>query len=182
MGTVIPFYPSGHKSPVLTFNPADPERALLFTTCFTSFVFDFVLRQSLSGPSLALYILKQLPMPEPESIEDSVVKYEGEERSLKRFLIDNGLRLVWSSHALDPLGTALGRNDGPFEWDEEDRRARRAKIDAAIAQLYGLSKEEFSLVLDSFEILEEQERETYDHFRRKEECLDAFDGMTIRNA
>ncbi len=181
MGTIIPFYPSGHKSPVLTFNPPDPERALLFTTCFTSFVFDFVLRQSLSGPSLALYILKQLPMPEPESIEKYTIEYEDERCSLKRFLVDNGLRLVWSSHALDPFGAALGRSDGPFEWDEEDRRTRRAKIDAAIAQLYGLSKEEFSLIINSFEILEEQERETYGYFRRKEECLSAFEEMSVKN-
>jgi hypothetical protein len=75
VGTIMPHYPLGNSAAVLTFDRESVEEdALLFTTLFNSFVFDFVLRQSVGGANLNLYILEQLPMPRPSTIgEYSIV-------------------------------------------------------------------------------------------------------------
>jgi hypothetical protein len=87
--------------------------------------------------------------------------------------------LNWTSHSLDPLGEAVGIDEGPFEWDEDDRRRRRAKIDAAIAHIYGLKREQFEYILESFDILKEREISDLGEYRRKQECLEAFDRISI---
>ncbi len=182
IGTVIPLYPCGHSAPVLSFNHGDlAEKPVIFTTLFTSFVFDFALQQSLGGANLSSYILKQLPMPTPETLEEVDVSVEGRKTSLRKFLLKRGGELIWTSHSLDQLGQEISSivGDGPFTWDPERRSQLRAEIDAAVAKSYGLSREDFEYILDTFEILEEIEQEEYGEYKRKKECLDVFDKLEI---
>ena len=181
IGTIGPLYGFSNKSPVLTFEKhSSPGKiGLLFTSFFTSFAFDFVLRQSIGGASLNLYILKQLPMPTPEEIRSKQITIGDHTESLESFLVEHSLHLTWTSHSLDPLGETVGSDEGPFIWDEDDRRRRRAKIDAAIAHTYDLSKEQFEYILDSFNILKKREINELGKYRRKQECLEAFEEISI---
>jgi hypothetical protein len=181
MGAIAPFYGFGNSAPVLTFDSRETleEDALLFTSFFTSFPFDFALRQSVGGANLNLYILEQMPIPTPEKISKIQIDYNGKSESLRSFLVRHALRLTWTSHSLDSLGEELEPEAGPFIWDEDDRRGRRAKIDAAIAHTYGLSREQFEYILDSFDILKERELSNRGEYRRKRECLEAFEEISI---
>jgi hypothetical protein len=181
IGTIAPLYGFSNKAPILTFQKHDSlgETGLLFTSFFTSFVFDFVLRQSIGGASLNLYILKQLPMPKPEDIKSRQINIGSETESLENFLVEHALHLTWTSHSLDSLGETLGNDEGPFIWEEDERRERRAKIDAAIAHIYGLSKGQFEYILESFDILKEREVNNCGEYRRKRECLKAFDEISL---
>ena len=182
IGTIIPLHPSGHSAPLLTFKGGNlAEKPVIFTTLFTSLVFDFALQQSLGGANLSYYILKQLPMPTPETVRKVDVVNGDKKSTLRHFLLKRGGKLMWTSHSLDPLGEELSHvlGDGPFEWNEKERNQWRAEIDAAVAQAYGLSREEFEFVLDSFEILEELEQEEYGEYKRKKDCLNAFDKLEI---
>ncbi len=183
MGTVLPLYPCGNSAPILTFGEGDlAEKPVLFTTIFTSFVFDFALQQSLGGANFNYYILKQLPMPTPETLEQVDVKIGDEKSSLRKFLLRRGGKLIWTSHSLDPLGEEISPTvgDGPFEWDEEQRSQLRAEIDAAVAKTYGLSREDFEYILDSFEILKELEQKEHGEYKQKRECLNAFGKLEIQ--
>jgi len=181
MGTITPFYPFSNKAPFLTFEDwVDAEEAVCFTSLFTSFTFDFALRQSLSGASINLYILKQLPMPEPTHLNKFEVEYEGELVSLKEFLYKRGLQLMWTSHSLDPLGEDLGISSGPYEWDTQERDQLRAEIDAVIAKLYGLDRSDFEFVLDSFGIFEKQQVSHYGDYKQKKNCLNTYDDIELR--
>jgi hypothetical protein len=181
MGTICPYYPFGNTAPILTFSGDDLERrALLFTSLYTSFVFDYALRQSMGGTHVNLYILKQLPMPDPEELDEYHVHKENGVRSASSFLEKRALRLVWTSHSLDPLGSAISYQDSPTIWKGEERRTMRAEIDAVIAHIYGLSREEFEHILSSFSILADKERDEYGEYRRKEECLEMFDKFTVK--
>ncbi len=184
MGAIAPFFGFGNSAPVLTFDNRETleEDALLFTSFFTSFPFDFALRQSVGGANLNLYILEQMPIPTPEKISDIQLNYKGQTESLRSFLVRHSLRLTWTSHSLDSLGEELEPEAGPFIWDEDDRRERRAKIDAAIAHTYGLSKDQFEYILNSFDILKEREVSNRGEYRRKRECLEAFEEITISEA
>lgn len=180
LGTIAPAYPSGNKAPVLTFESDTGSDAIVFTSIFTSFAFDYALRQSLGGATVNLYILEQLPMPTPEVVDSVQVSLKGSSQPLREFLTQRGIRLVWTSHSLDSLGKDIGCNEGPFVWEEEERRNLRAEIDAAIAKLYNLNREEFEYILDSFDILRDQEEEEYGEYRRKQECLEMFDQIKLK--
>jgi hypothetical protein len=180
LGTLAPYYGYTDTSPILTFKGTDvAERAILFTNIYTSFTFDFALRQSLSGAHVTLYLLKQLPMPTPEQIKTHSVETADGKESLWDFLLQRGLKLIWTSHSLDPLGDDVNSEDGPYVWDTDERRTLRAEIDAALAQRYGISRDDLEYILDSFDILARQEIEKYGEFRQKQECLAAYDRITV---
>jgi hypothetical protein len=119
-------------------------------------------------------------MPTPEVVDSVQVSLKGSSQPLREFLTQRGIRLVWTSHSLDSLGKDIGCNEGPFVWEEEERRNLRAEIDAAIAKLYNLNREEFEYILDSFDILRDQEEEEYGEYRRKQECLEMFDQIKLK--
>lgn len=181
IGTIIPMYPCVHKAPVITFDVEEPaEKGVLFTTIFTSFTFDFALRQSLGGTSVSRYIIRQLPMPTPETIDAYNVLRDGNEANLREYLLERGLELLWTSHSLDSLGEDLNNEDGPYIWDSEKRRGLRAEIEAAVAHVFGLDRSDFEYILDSFETLKDQERKEYGEYLRKTESLQAFDEMEVK--
>jgi hypothetical protein len=120
-----------------------------------------------------------MPVPTPEKISKIQIEHDGQSESLRSFLVRHALRLTWTSHSLDSLGEELESEAGPFIWDEDDRRERRAKIDAVIAHTYGLSRDQFEYILDSFDILKEREVSNRGEYRRKRECLEAFEEISI---
>ena len=63
----------------------------------------------------------------------------------------------------------------PFMWDEERRVYLRADLDGLYGHLYGLGREELAYILDTFPIVERQDREEYDEYRTKRLVLEAYD-------
>jgi hypothetical protein len=180
MGTICPYYAFGNTAPILTFSGKTlAKRALLFTSLYTSFVFDYALRQSMGGTHVNLYILKQLPMPEPSELDKIRVYNDDLDCSASSFLEKRALKLVWTSHSLDQLGSSISYQDSPTIWEDGERRTIRAEIDAVIAHIYDLSRSEFEHILDSFDILSSKEVDQYGTYRRKNECLNKFDDLFI---
>jgi hypothetical protein len=181
VGTIIPFYPTGNSAPVLTFKNQDaiPQEALMFTSIFTSIPFDFMLRQSLGGTNLNLYILKQLPMPTPDSLRKMEVIDGDQKTPIYEYILDRALELVWTSHSLDPLGEDIRPDEGPFKWDTSKRRDLRRDIDTVIAKAYGINRDDLSFIFDRFEILKQKEENEFGRYQRKEECLKKFDDINI---
>lgn len=180
LGTIAPFKPFGNTASLLFFDSQEATQAALFTTLFNSFPFDFALRQSIGGTHVNKYILKQLPMPRPETLaEYEVAMNRSESKSLEKFLIERGTELVWTSHSLDPFGSAIPEADGPYDW-ESDRRARlRSEIDAVAAKLYGLSRDDFAYIMDSFSILKNREKTEYGEYQTKNRCLEQYDRIEL---
>ena len=182
MATLNPAYPHGHTAPVMTFDTDDlEEHAVVFTSLFTSFSFDFALRQAISGAHLTLYILKQLPMPTPDQIKSTKVQVESgsEPKSVWDFIAERGGKLIWTSHSLDEFGENVPQIADLSEWDEQLRRKWRAEIDAVTAHLYNLDKEKLSYILDDFEILRKKETEEHGEYLSKRLCLEAYSKMSI---
>jgi len=68
----------------------------------------------------------------------------------------------------------------PFKWDEERRAQIRAELDAIFAHLYGLTRDEFAYILDTFPIVRRKDEERFGEYRTKRLCLeqyDRFDGL-----
>lgn len=112
IGTLSKTFPFAHSAPVLTIS--NENNVVLFTAFFSSFAFDYFLRQVIGGANFTLYILKQLPMPTPEQVKNFQIIVDGKGEPLKDFLIRYGLRLIWTSHSLDSLGRCNCTRRGSF--------------------------------------------------------------------
>ena len=51
----------------------------------------------------------------------------------------------------------------------------RAEIDAHVAHLYGLSRDDFSYILDTFPVLKRKEEAAFGEFMSKRKCLEEYD-------
>ena len=181
MGTIIPWMPTGNSSPVLFFRGPDAAKdAILFCGVFTSVVLDYVLRQKMGGTHLNAFILKQLPAPSPPDFSSINIVLDGKAVRADSFIIEKILKLVWTSHSLDTLGKELGLSNGPFGWNVEERRKMRAEVDALIAKIYGVSREELSHMLDSFRILKDKDTVEFGRFRTKEDTLTMYDHLELK--
>ena len=63
----------------------------------------------------------------------------------------------------------------PDRRDNGDRAQLRAEIDAYVAYLYGLSRDDFSYILDTFPVLKRKEDAAFGEFMSKRKCLEEYD-------
>jgi hypothetical protein len=62
-------------------------------------------------------------------------------------------------------------------WDEERRIQLRAELDGLYAHLYGLTRDEFAYILDTFPIVRRKDEARYGEYRTKRLCLEAYDRL-----
>jgi len=65
----------------------------------------------------------------------------------------------------------------PDRRDTGDRAQLRAEIDAYVAHLYGLSRDDFAYILDTFPVLERKEMKAFGEFMSKRKCLEEHDRL-----
>lgn len=65
----------------------------------------------------------------------------------------------------------------PFKWDEVRRAALRTELDGLYAHLYGLTRDEFAYILDTFPIVRRKDEAKYGEYRTKRQCLEAYDRL-----
>ena len=207
--SLIPRVAVGHKAPLM-FIAQKATVASCFLAILNSLTLDFVARQKVGGTSLTFFIVKQLPVLPPERFDAAqlafivprVLELVYTAWDLQPFAED-----VWAE--LDEAGrqAILAQNaecnrgappewfsprDGfalpPFRWSDERRAVLRAELDARIARLYGLSRDELRYILDpaevygpdfpgeTFRVLKEKELKQYGEYRTRRLVLAAWDG------
>ena len=71
----------------------------------------------------------------------------------------------------------------PVQGDTGDRAQLRAEIDAYVAHLYGLSRENFECILETFPGLKKKDKKAFGEFMSKRKCLEEYDRIgKIMNA
>jgi len=88
-------------------------------------------------------------------------------------------RLAEESSGLTPKWTKkCGVHDRlPDRRDAGDRAQLRAEIDAYVAHLYGLSRDDFAYILDTFPVLKRKELQAFGEFRSKRKCLEEYNRL-----
>ncbi|MBW1960891.1 MAG: hypothetical protein JRJ04_05500 [Deltaproteobacteria bacterium] len=92
------------------------------------------------------------------------------EQEIRRRLRDEARNLTpeWGPHC--------GVHDRlPDRRDIGDRAQLRAEIDAYVAHLYGLSRDDFAYILDTFPVLKKKEEKAFGEFMSKRKCLEEYD-------
>ena len=163
--SVFPRTAVSNKLPVLNSSHKDTSWMLAFQASVSSFVFDFASRQKIGGTSMNFFIFKQLPVLPPD-------RYTPE---LLDSIVPRVLELSYTAHDMTPLALDLGYDGPPFTWDEERRARLRAELDGIYAHLYGISRDDFAYILDTFPIVARNDVKAYGELRTKRLCLEAYD-------
>jgi Eco57I restriction-modification methylase len=152
------------------------DLALLLAN-FGSFAFDFVARQKVQGQHLNWFVVEQLPVIAPDRFEQSIGGIK-----IADFIRQHVLALTYTAHDMAPFardmgyvhtsGPHKGEVKPPFEWNDEDRRARLAALDALFFYLYGLSTDDAAYILDTFPIVRDQDTKAFGRYRTKDDVLE----------
>src|SRR5690606_14442224 len=133
----VPRTAVGHKFPLM-FVFREAASVVVLCAAQSSFVYDYISRQKISGTSMGLFIWKQLPVPRPETLEPH-----------SRFVAPRVLELVYTAYDMAPLARDLGDEGEPFRWNEERRAIIRAELDAYFFYLYGIDRDDVDYIMES---------------------------------
>lgn len=175
--TILPRSAVGDSIFTPSMPSISPEHHCAFLAVFNSMVFDYVLRNKLGGINLGYFVLAQLAMPPPSLFDETANKY----------IVPRVLELVYTSESLRSFAEDLGYTDSPFSWNEARRALLRAELDARIARLYGLTRDQLRYILDpedvmgkgypseTFRVLKNNDIKKYGEYRTARLVLDAWD-------
>jgi len=92
------------------------------------------------------------------------------EQHLRERILDSASSLIqeWS-------GDCGVHDRTPDRRDTGDRAQLRAEIDAYVAHLYGLNRDDFAYILDTFPVLRQKEEKALWEFMSKRKCLEEYD-------
>ena len=158
--------------------PSAAEAALLLA-CLNSMVLDWAARLAMGGVNLNFFVLKQLPVLPP-----ALFHADGPSgRPYAQMIIPRVEELVCTADDLVPFSIDLGNTGAAFDWDARRRHQLQSELDAILAKMYGLNREELDWILDanepsvSFPILKANEEREFGEYRTKRYVLAAFDQL-----
>ena len=150
--------------------------APLLLANFCSIAFDYVARQKVQGQHLNWFVVEQLPVIAPERFEQLIGGVK-----IADFIRQHVLALTYTAHDMAPFardmgyvhasGPHKGEVKPPFVWNDEDRRARLAALDALFFYLYGLNADDAAYIMDTFPIVREQDIKAFGRYRTKDDVL-----------
>jgi hypothetical protein len=193
IATVIPSAAVGNSLPLLLpiygADSATKSIACLQAN-LSSFAADFCLRQKVQGSNLNWYILEQLPVIAPQRFDEplppafatamrtaKLMNGHHPKPTVADFVIPQVLALTYTAHDMAPFARDLGYVDAkgavlpPVVWNDEERRARMAALDALFFHLYGLGADDAGYIMDTFPIVREQDIKAFGRWRTKENVL-----------
>lgn len=155
--------------------PRDPSQGPLLHAVWSSFAFDYVVRQKLSGSNLTFTTVKQLACPSPQTFDKAVEWRRAV--NLDTWLRPYVAELFYTSWRMQPYARDHGDDGPPFRWNPERRALLRADLDAGFLHVYGLNRQEAEHVLDSFFVIRNYDDRDFGEYRTKRLVLEAYDRM-----
>jgi len=194
IAAIVPGTAAGNTLPLLLpesgHEPTYARNAALLLANFNALAFDYIARQKAQTTHLNWYTVEQLPVIAPARFDEplpaafaAAMRQAGlmnghhPEPTVADFVIPQALALSYTAHDLAPFARDLGYVDTkgqalpPIPWNDEDRRARMAALDALFFHLYGLAAEDAAYVLDTFPIVREQDERAFGRYRTKDDVL-----------
>jgi hypothetical protein len=164
----------GHSLPTLVYPDGFEWAYCVWLAVANSFCVDYLARKRVTL-HVSQSILDSLPFPR-YSIDDPLV---GRLAPLVLKLTCTGSEMIDFWNSMAPHGwcatTPIGTVPTAALIDPGERAKARAEIDAIVAkQIYGLSVDDCSYVLDQFPVLEKRDRKLYGSYATKERILDEY--------
>jgi hypothetical protein len=133
----------------------------------------------MSRQGLDAFIVKQIPTVPPKAFDPIAIE----------FIRPRALELTYTSETMRPWAAEMGYVGPPFLWNEDRRALLRAELDAYIARLYGLTRDQMRYILDpkavmgpdypseTFRVLQDNEKKKYYEYRTARLVMNAWDGL-----
>ena len=128
-----------------------------------SFAYDYCTRQKIGGVTLNFFIVEQIPTLTPDTYQKPC-PWE-RQTTLETWISERVLKLTCTAEDMLPLADACAFSAGSFKkeyggrlnkWDEAERAALLAELDAAYFHLYGLSRDDAAYILSTFKSIHER--------------------------
>jgi hypothetical protein len=169
IAAMIPFGAASYGW-ILSTGPTSRDLALLLAE-YNSFVFDYLLRQFLSQPSVPQGTFGQLPTLVPASF----AKHDEWLGNAADFVIDRAVRL--SATGIELAGFAAELGCDLAHWDDNVRRLLRSELDAAFFHFYGIERDNADYIMETFPIVKRKDEGAYGEYRTKRLILESYDAM-----
>lgn len=167
IATIIPFSGVGDNfTLIFNKNYKNPLETSILISILNSFVFDFMLRNKIGGMMINQFHLEQIATIAPKILNNG---------EFSKIIRNNILQLLFTSHSLTSFALDLNFDGSPFKWDFEKRALLKAELDAIIAHLYDLTRDELEYILETFPIVKRKDLEMYDDYRTKKMILNFYD-------
>lgn len=177
IAAAIPFSAVNNK--IILFAPVNKAQfsfAPALLANLNSFVFDYILRQKMTGTSISIYIVKQVPVLHPEAY--CQVRANMFELPILEWIKNRVLELSYTAWDVEKFAAeACSYSGPPFRWGEERRHLIKCELDAMYFLLYSLKLEDVNFILDNFPILKRQEMRAFKKFRTKEQIISIYKRM-----
>jgi len=172
VATVMPMAAAGHNL-ALAFL-LSPDDALMLSTNLNSIVLDYCVRQKVGRPSLDYFVVKQLPVLEPESLRKSPgwTDLTGSD-----WLRPRAIELLYTAFQLAQFAKDAGYDGPPFQWHENRRFLIRCEVDAAFFHFYGIARDDVDYIMDTFPIVRRKDEQRFGEYRTKRVILEIYDEM-----
>ncbi len=194
IGAIVPKCGVGNSMAMLLPEPGHEASyarwAPLLMANLSCMAFDFALRQKVQGQNLNWFIVEQAVVIAPARFNEplpaafakamraaSLMNGHHPQPTVADFVIPQVLALTYTAHDMAPFARDLGYVDAAgevlpsFVWNEEERRARLAALDALFFYLYGLNADDAAYILDTFPIVRDQDIKAFGRYRTKEDVL-----------
>lgn len=145
ISALIPFGAASYGW-ILSAGPSARELALLLAE-YNSFVFDYVLRQFLSQPSIPQGTFGQLP----SLTQGMFVTHDAWLGDAAAFIVRRAVRLSATGAELADFARESGRR--PAEWEVDDRCRARAELDAAFFHFFDVARDDVDYIMETFPIV-----------------------------
>jgi hypothetical protein len=157
-----------YKAPNLVIDDEDATiratKTALLLGIVNSIPFDYITRVKFYGANLIKNIIEQLPIID---YEKAIV--------VKDHLINRVLKLSYTSESIKSFANDLNYNDAPYVYNTRERHIIKCELDAIVAHLYEIDKEDLEYMLDAFPIFKNKEIQLYGKYLTKETILRLYD-------
>ena len=143
--TVMPPMNFAGNTLIVSSKPSDGSTLLSLAATLDSFVIDWMIRQKITS-HVNMFYFYQLPIPRLA---------EGDPYFAE--LVERAARLICTTPEFDDLAKEVGIDSHKNGATDSVERARlRAEIDGMVAHLYGLTEAEFTHILGTFPIVQDE--------------------------
>ncbi|MCO5166637.1 MAG: N-6 DNA methylase [Planctomycetes bacterium] len=157
---------------IYLFNRSAADASVL-CALLGSFVIDYFARLLLGNDHLGQDVFGRLPVPPPDRIRELAAGTFGRAEAIQERLLE----LCYTSWDLQAFAQECGYDGPPFRWNSERRSLLQGELTAFAATCYGLSSEDLSYIMDTFEALRSAEIKETGDYRSKRLVLEIHDRM-----
>lgn len=156
-----------------------PSLDTLIISCLyanlVSIPLDYCARQKVGGISLKYFTMRQLPILKPEDFK--VEAPWARSANIVDWISQRVLELTYTAWDLQPFAEDCGDSGPPFIWDPARRFQLQCELDAAFFHLYGISRDDASYILDTFDVLQRADVRNHGNYRTKHKILEIYDAL-----